>query len=197
MTMTWMLSSSEDRPSASSVIAARRRLVASRRLVRRRALRPRPFRPAGRRRRIGGRIAGGKGLLELLVELLLYLGGGLARRRLARFFHPAAPGGLRERKPATRVPHALEEGLTPIDQRSGGSEAWPERLGIARQFTISPSVQFCARLKLSNHLSSFFCNSKRTASAGMTWLGVRLRRPLERKEAKGQLPCSGRGPIRE
>jgi hypothetical protein len=165
-----MLSSSAERPRASSVIAARRRLAAARWLARRRALRPRPLRSAGRRRRIGGRIAGGKGLLELLVELLLCLGGRLARLRLARFFHPSCSGGLRERKPASRVPHALEEGLTHIDQRSGGSEARPEHLGIARQFTISPSVQFCARLKLSNHLSSFFCNSKRTPSAGMTGL---------------------------
>jgi hypothetical protein len=113
MTMTWMLSSSEERPSASSVIAARRRLVASRRLVRRRALRPRPFRPAGRRRRIGGRIAGGKGLLELLVELLLYLGGGLARRRLARFFHPGCSGGTSRKEARYAGPSRLGGGLDP------------------------------------------------------------------------------------
>ena len=77
------------------------RSAALRRLAGRGALRARPRRPAGGGRRIGGRIAGWKRLFELLVELLLRFRARLARRRLARLFHPGGSvEGLRRRTPA-------------------------------------------------------------------------------------------------
>src|SRR6185312_12050046 len=70
-------------PPGASV---RRRLPAPRRLAGRRALHPGPRWRAGKdRRRIGGRIAGGKGRVEPLVELLLRR--RFARQGLARLFH--------------------------------------------------------------------------------------------------------------
>jgi hypothetical protein len=67
------------------------RSTVSRRLVRRGTRCP--GRPAGRgRRRVGGRIAGGKGRFERLVEILLRLGARLARR-LSRLFHPGGSVG--------------------------------------------------------------------------------------------------------
>jgi hypothetical protein len=73
------------------------------------ALRPRPRRAANRgRRRVGGRIAGGKGFLELLVELLLRLCRQVARRRLSRLFHPSGSVRSSEKGAVSRLFQALE-----------------------------------------------------------------------------------------
>jgi len=108
-------------------------------------LRLRPFGPTGGRRRIGRRIAGGKGLSKSLVELLLRLGPRLARRRLSRLFHPGVSVALLR---ALEAPNY-------IGREHRGSEVLPRK-----RSTAEASVRFCARVKLFNCLTSLFCNLK-------------------------------------
>ena len=140
------------------------RSIARRRLAGRATLGSRPRRAADRgRRRVGGRIAGGKGLFELLVELVLRFVPRVWRR-LARLFHPGGSvEGHRKRSP----PHesvATWRGLSDIDHRGLEREARADRAPkTTRKSTILRSVRFCARPKVFNGLTSFFCNWKKSA----------------------------------
>jgi hypothetical protein len=82
--------------------------AALRRLVRFGTFRLRPSGAAGGRRRIGRRIAGGKRLLELLVEFLLRLCRQVTRRRLSRLFHPSGSVGSSEKGALSQLLQALE-----------------------------------------------------------------------------------------